>query len=172
MPSTYEKIDKTTGNGSSNSISFTSIPATYTDLVCVITGGAVSADQNILFRFNSDSASNYSTTNLGARALSTTPFSARQSSQAYGYIAWYTAISSTRGMAIMNIMNYANTTTYKTVISEMRVDEGNATYSGVEQTVNLWRKTPEAINRIDIYCGTSGAFTSGSTFTLYGIKAA
>lgn len=175
--STYTPIATTTLSSANNSVTFSSIPSTYTDLRVVIANATCTAtDQNILFRVGNssvDSGSNYSCTNLGARALSTTPFSARQSSQTYGYSNWYTAIgTSYAGMAQIDFMNYSNTSTYKTVISSARVNEGNGTYSGVEDIVNLWRST-SAINIITFYCGSSSyQFGTGSTFTLYGIAAA
>jgi hypothetical protein len=63
-------------------------------------------------------------------------------------------------------MNYANTTTYKTAISR-----GSESVNGVMAIVVLWRKTPEAITSILLKPST-GNFDIGSTFTLYGIKAA
>ncbi len=71
----------------------------------------------------------------------------------------------------MHFMNYSNTTTFKTVLCNSRVDEGNATYSGVEVLVNLWRNTA-AINTIKIETFNGSSLTTGSTFTLYGVKSA
>jgi hypothetical protein len=65
----------------------------------------------------------------------------------------------------INIMNYANTTTYKTAIS--RLDDA-ANYVGT--SVGLWRST-SAINSVTILAGT-GNIPSGAMFTLYGIAAA
>ncbi len=64
----------------------------------------------------------------------------------------------------INVMNYSNTTTYKTILSR-----SSDLYT--EASVNLWRNTA-AITSIII--GAQGAYTfsAGSTFTLYGIKAA
>jgi hypothetical protein len=172
MPSTYTPIATTNGTGSASSITFSSIPATYTDLRLVVSNAALvsGSDTNLIFRINTDTGSNYSMTNLGARALSSTPFSARQSTT-YGELNWYTAIGTQRGMSLMDFMNYSNTTTYKTVLCNSRVDEGNATYSGVEVLVNLWRNTA-AINSIKIETFSGSNLTSGSTFSLYGVKSA
>ena len=63
-------------------------------------------------------------------------------------------------------MNYANTTTYKSIIGR-----ANRADSGVDAAVALWRSTA-AITRIDIKLKNGGSFTAGSTFTLYGIAAA
>jgi hypothetical protein len=63
-------------------------------------------------------------------------------------------------------MNYSNTTTYKTVL----LRSNNASAITVA-TVGLWRST-SAINTIKIYADGAAVFSVGSTFTLYGIKAA
>jgi hypothetical protein len=64
-------------------------------------------------------------------------------------------------------MNYANTTTYKTVLAR-----SNVTDFRVAAIVGLWRST-SAINTIQLRSDNSSYnFTTGSTFTLYGISAA
>jgi hypothetical protein len=68
---------------------------------------------------------------------------------------------------IIQIQNYANTTTYKTALVRI-----NATDFRTYASVVLWRKSPEAINRVNIKMEASGNFATGSTFTLYGIAAA
>ena len=67
-----------------------------------------------------------------------------------------------------HIMNYSNTTTYKTVIATSSL--ANAYEMA---TVGLWQYTlaSSAINQIDI-SPDSSTFAAGSTFTLYGILAA
>jgi hypothetical protein len=71
-----------------------------------------------------------------------------------------------RGLFSLFVMNYANTTTFKTVLHRMAF-AGNATEAGV----GLWRKTPEAITSMELFAnGTT--WISGTSFTLYGIKAA
>jgi hypothetical protein len=164
MPITYEPIATTTVSGSStDTVSFTSLSSAYTDIVAVIQASAA-GDANFYTRVNSDTGSNYSTTNIygdGSSALST-----RQSSQdkiltiLSGYLR-----STQPGMAIINFMNYSNTTTYKTILSR-----GNQTDVISQAQVNLWRST-SAITSITFYV-TGFNYAAGSTFTLYGIKAA
>jgi hypothetical protein len=70
------------------------------------------------------------------------------------------------GGTIHNIQNYSNTTTFKTTVRR-----GGSTGSGMPQAeVGLWRNT-SAISTILLTAG-SGNFGVGTTFTLYGIKAA
>jgi hypothetical protein len=158
MPATYEPIATYTVVSAEPTISFSSIPQTYTDLVIVL-AGSYSSQADIALRFNGDTASNYSRTVLygnGSNALSTRDTSNTLIAPAY--------FSTSQSVAIMSVMNYTNTTTYKTVLS--RSNDASANVSAV---VGLWRKTPEAINSLTL------SYTNiaiGTTCTLYGIKAA
>jgi hypothetical protein len=155
MPITYEAIATTTSSGGT-SISFTSIPATYTDLVLVFagdTGGGIGK-----LEYNGDTGSNYSSTILWGNGINAN--SARYD------VGWTFVIPGTAGNLTIQrvfIQNYSNTTTYKTSISRCDVSTASTT-----EGVQLWRST-SAINRVDlISSGTYGSYTC----TLYGIKAA
>lgn len=160
---TYEAIATTTGTGSSGTISFTSIPSTYTDLVIVCNFTNASA-ANVYMTFNSDSGSNYSRTWLTGNG--TTASSGRGS---VPYLNNDATISSTPATTIINIMNYANTTTYKTSLVRHSLASGEALAE-----VILWRgstgSAAQAITSVQII-GTTN-FTTTSVFSLYGIKAA
>jgi hypothetical protein len=176
MPATYESIATTTLGSAQTTVSFTNISQSFTDLKLVISNvKTTTTARNVFIRVGNgsiDSGSNYSHTNLGARALSATPFSDRQTSQTSGKLSWYTASTTTYPqMSVVDILNYSNTTTNKTMISNTRVDPGDGTYSGVEVLVILWRST-SAINYLDVFTDVADSFQSGSIFTLYGIKAA
>jgi hypothetical protein len=67
----------------------------------------------------------------------------------------------------MQVMNYANTSTYKTVLSALANDKNGS--GSVDRVVGLWSNT-SAINSVSVVGGAN--FVSGSTITLYGIKAA
>jgi hypothetical protein len=67
---------------------------------------------------------------------------------------------------IVQIMNYSNTTTYKTLIQR-----SNLAQTGVSTMVGLWRST-SAVNVLTYYCSNATTFEAGFTATLYGIKAA
>jgi hypothetical protein len=163
---TYEAIESITLTTGSSNVTFSSIPQTYTDLVAVVDAISDGTYANFNFRVNGDSGSNYSRTRLSGSGSSAT--SARASSQTSFFLADVSGISNTgRSFYIVNFMNYANTTTYKTVLSRTNTVNGNAG-DGVELHAQLWRST-SAINEISFLVSS---FASGSTFTLYGIKAA
>jgi hypothetical protein len=163
--STYTPIATTTLGSAAASYTFSSIPSTYTDLVVVIWSSTGSADNADSFRFNSDSGTNYSHTYLFGNG--TTASSGRGTStngmQVLGG-------GLTNGMmSVSHIMNYANSTTYKTVLSRYEVSAGgNRT---VAAAVGLWRNTA-AITSVTITTTTANTYPVGSTFTLYGIASA
>jgi len=166
LPSTMTPIATNTLTTATATVTFSNIPQTYTDLVVVINAKATSGAHDVISRINSDSSSNYSTTFINGTGSAAS--SGRQSNQTYLYLDNYGYLETTDGqVSITHFMNYANTTTNKTILSRA----SNAT-NGVTGLVGLWRSTA-AITSITLYCGTAGVtFTSGSTFTLYGVKAA
>lgn len=161
---TYEPIATTTLGSTATTVSFTSIPGTYTDLVLVTSIKATSANTNQWMRFNSDSGTNYSNSNL--YGTGTSPLSTRQTSQdkinsvLSGYL-----VTTQNCPGIYNIMNYSNTTTFKTMISRF-----NNTGVLVQAQTSLYRST-SAITSIEIFT-TPDSFAVGSILTLYGITAA
>ena len=156
MAKTYEPIATNTLGSASATVSFTSIPSTYTDLILII-GGAASSAQGMYLYFNNDTAANYSRTLVYGDG--TSALSSRSSDHKVLEIG--TAISTLTA----SVMNYANTTTYKTTLTR----GGSASNLTIAE-VGCWRSTA-AINRIDVTTGT-GTMNTGTVLTLYGIKAA
>lgn len=175
MPGTYEPIATTTlANSTTNTLTFSSIPATYTDLVFTVTGCLTLSDNVAGFRVNGDTGTNYSQT--GLRGAGATGTSFRETSQSQLYLGWYPYPRSNAqgsvetGNMTVHFMNYCNTTTYKGMLVSSSTGYGN---SGTTVNSALWRST-SAITSITVLLTTTGTpyFTSGTTFTLYGIKAA
>jgi hypothetical protein len=163
--STYTPIATYTVTGSSTSTyTFSSIPSTYTDLRVIAsvknTGGG-----SMQMQFNSDTASNYSQTLLIGDGSSAT--STRASSNTQIEFSWYDTSSTNYGVYIADLMNYANTTTYKTILTRMGLASSNTIAN-----VALWRKSPiAAITSITLKLNSFN-FAADTTFTLYGIAAA
>ena len=161
---TYESIATTTLSSSSASVTFSSISGSYTDLIAIFNGGSTTAGMDIRCRFNGDSNSNYSFTFLTGNG--TAASSNRANSQTFmplnynGYLN-----NSIQTVSIINLMNYSNTTTYKTTISRF-----NTTSYGTDAAAGLWRST-SAITSIEFF-PSANSFLTGSTFTLYGITKA
>lgn len=167
MPSTYTPIATTTLATATSSVTFSSIPSTYTDLICVVDAKLVSGatSTNLVGYLNSDTGNNYSWTRLFGDG------SSAASDRASNYGSMILAAAGFLSNAnptnyIIQINNYANTTTYKTVLSR-----SNFAGNGTDAIVNLWRNTA-AITTLKLQTQISNNMIAGSTFTLYGIKAA
>ena len=162
--STYTPIATTTLSSATASITFSSL-GSYTDLVLVMAVQPTNNGENINLQFNTDTGSNYSDTQLTGTGASAT--SSRRSSTTYLRTTDNLPNTTSFSTVIVNIMNYSNSTTYKTVISR----GGNAA-TWVTTNVGLWRNT-SAITSVKVFASdASSNMNSGSTFTLYGIAAA
>ena len=165
---TYEPIaTQTLANSTTATITFSSIPSTYTDLILVSNFG-LTANNTIIGRFNGDGASTglYSDTNLLGNG--TTASSNRDTSNNHFYLSVNLNGSTNKveSQSIIQFMNYANTTTYKSYLTRdgsLTATSGN----GTEASVRLYRST-SAISSIALTAG-SGSIYTGSTFNLYGI---
>ena len=160
---TYVALDVKTVTTAVPSITFTSIPSTYTDLVLV--SNISQSNGYMLGRVGSsntiDTGSNYSKTYLLSNGSSVT--SGRSTNATEFYMMSATS-SSQFAPTITHFTNYSNTTTYKSSLAR-----ANTTSNGLAAGVGLWRSTA-AISTIKI-SPSANNFASGSTFTLYGIKA-
>jgi hypothetical protein len=162
---TYVALATNTLSSAAASVTFSSISGSYTDLVLVCAVVSSTTADDIWLRYNSDTASNYSWTNLSGNG--TTAISDRFSSQTYFRITRNGYTSTTLPTNhIINIQNYSNTTTKKTSLVR-----SNNSAIGTDAVVGLWGATPAAISTI-LVSMASGNFATGSTFTLYGILAA
>jgi hypothetical protein len=170
---TYTQIPggSVTLSSQSATVAFNSIPATYTDLVLVMQPAANIDDNNVGIQFNGVTSGVYSYTRIGANNASGTYNASRQTAFSRINTTDATGTSTNLGnlLIVAHIMNYANTSNFKTVIA--RSGQQGGTYNGVETFVGLWPNTA-AINSITVMQGGSRVFQPGSTFNLYGILAA
>jgi hypothetical protein len=172
----FESIATATGTGSSATITFSSIPATYKSLQFRILGKntdtSVGGTQAIV-RFNSDTGTNYAYHFI--RAEGTTAAAGGGSSN--GSMEWngvYPSSAATQanmmGTGIIDIIDYASTSKYKT-LRGFHGWNGNTVDNGwVVLNSGLWMST-SAINSVSIITNGSN-WTSNTTIALYGIKGA
>lgn len=165
MASTYEPIATTTLGANATTITFNSISSAYTDLRLVLVA-LTNNDGKITF--NSDTATNYSQTYIYGEGSAAN--SGRFTNQAFLYTdpgyGFFTA-----GVPVLytvDIFSYAGST-YKTTLQTNNDDRNGS--GAVERSVGLWRNTA-AITRIDITSAATNGWLTGTTATLYGIKAA
>jgi hypothetical protein len=167
MANTYTLIaSNTVGSGGVSSVTFSSIAATYTDLVVK---GSIRNDtyKETVISFNGSSA-NYTLRTLIGNGASTVSYS----QAAYGYNQTGnmplsgTDTTNTFGNWEMYLPNYTSAN-YKSASFDT-VSENNGTTAYAMLTAGLWSST-SAITSITI-APYSGNFVQYSTFYLYGIK--
>ena len=161
---TYEPIATQTLASAAATITFSSIPSTYTDLRLVIFSIGTSAGTQFIL-FNS-SVTGYSNTWLLGDGTSAS--SGRSTSYPRLDLNSQNTANATPQLNTVDIFSYAGSTN-KTCLMTSSADRNGSglTYS----QVGLWQDTT-AINRIDIKLSSTNTYAIGTTATLYGIKAA
>jgi len=173
----YESIATATGTGSSGTITFSSIPSTYTSLQIRImsksTRTASTGTNDAFLRLNNDTGSNYAYhdlygdgTSAGASGAATqTAIRIQRIAVSSG-----TGLSNMMGVAIVDLHDYASTTKNKTVRNISGADLNGVTSGSMWLSSGLWQSTT-AVNRLDLYFSGEN-FTTTTVVSLYGIKGA
>ena len=160
MPtSTYVALATTTLGASASSVTFSSIPASYRDLVLVV-GGLASSQANFYLQFNNDTGTNYSWVN----AVGYSSSAASGSSSSDNETGSAALIGSSQSTILVNLLDYSATDKHKSLL--LRSMGGT---NEIRMGAARWANTA-AINEIDISLNT-GTLSSGSTFSLFGIEA-
>ena len=153
------------GSGGSSTITFSSIPATYTHLqIRAILKQSIGS--GAFARFNSDTGSNYARHRLQGNGSSAS--AAGDASQDKVLINTSQGFSDF-GTIVMDILDYANTNKYKTERHLFGIDLNGSGQVGLES--NLWQST-SAITSIEFISPNGGNYAQYSHFALYGIKSA
>jgi len=173
----FESISTVTvGAGGTSTVTFSSIPSTYTHLqlrVFAQTNRGTYGRDGFIMRFNSDSGSNYSYhylvgdgSTIGAGGASS------QSQMRTPEVTSTTAGSTTFGGFIMDILDYSNVSKNKTV-RMLGGGDHNGTIAGLGAQVELssggWYST-SAISSITLSPNVGTSISQYSKFALYGIK--
>ena len=171
MATTYTLISSNVLSSSAASVTFSSIPATYTDLVLRWSTRCDAAQPDMFVRYNSDSATNYS--RVEVYMSGSTVYNGIASSQTSQYQTGSNDRSDNTANTFSNgevyIPNYTSTTSKP--VSRFNVAEDNSTSSFRSYVVagaHLYRNS-SAISSI-VISPASDNFVSGSSFYLYGIS--
>lgn len=161
---TYTQIASTTVGTATSTVTFSSIPTTYTDLVLVV--NAIETTNRIdatiqVGNGSVDTGTNYSRTGLSGNGTSASSY---RTTNETSFVIDAAGAANGAAFFTFNLMNYANTTTYKTGLARITAPADYA-----RAVVHLWRSTA-AINIMTITGNYT--FKTGSTFNLYGIAAA
>jgi hypothetical protein len=164
----YESIATITASGSSPTASFTSIPSTYKSLQIRFNLRSNSSGWGVALRLNNDTAGNYARHQLyGTGATATADGIASVTSINVAVVNIGTDTTQPT-VGIIDLIDYASTTKTKTIRAFSGLDKNGSGEIGLHS--GLWNNTA-AVNRVDITLIAEN-FTSGSTFSLYGIKGA
>ena len=169
MANTYELITSTTvGSGGASFVTFSSIPATYTDLLIKICARTSDAQANLFAYFNNDTSASYSSKNIYGNGASATYDTSSSATFLYAGVAAVDGTNQTTNTfnnAEIYIPNYASSS--QKSISSDAVMENNGTTAYASLNAGLWTGT-SAITSVKLTGGTS--FVQYSSFYLYGIK--
>jgi hypothetical protein len=166
----YESIATATGTGSSGTITFSSIPSTFTHLQVRVNAIATAySGTGGYVRFNSDTGSNYAYHYLVASGGAVTSGGAATQTEMQVLINNAVGLHNTSAnAAIIDVLDYASTSKYKTLRNFEGVEINGS--GDIAVTSGLWQST-SAINAVTVYLG-SGSYATTTTIALYGIKAA
>jgi hypothetical protein len=166
MPTnTYTPIATITLTSSDSEIVFSSIPATYRDLIVVCNfqnSGLASASR---LRLNGDTGSNYSSVWMvgNGSVTGSSSESAQTSARLFGASAGPSNTFSNVG--IVQIMDYSATDKHKTVL-----DRFNSANTDVQASAIRWANNT-AVTSVTIFDVLGQTYSAGSTFSLYGVIA-
>ena len=150
----YVALATTTLGSAAGSVTFSSIPATYKDLI-VVADFTGSGNALVNVNFNGDTSNR---TRVGMFGDSSSAGSFTASNIVLG-----AALSTTRTASVLQIMDYSATDKHKTVL----LRANNAGISDVSAQAGRWAST-NAINTIALV-PASGNLNSGTTISLYGV---
>jgi len=163
----------TVGPAGAANVEFTNIPGTYTHLqIRMLTKDTRSAVaiNNANATFNSDTSSNYTDHYLlGDGSSAASGGTGNEPIAVFGLSPSGGSSANVYGVAIIDILDYANANKFKTVRSFHGVDSNGS--GSVRLRSSVWRST-SAITSIKIAPENSGNFVQYSQFALYGVKTA
>lgn len=156
MTATYDLISRTTVGSDVSSLTISSIPGSYRDLVIV--GNAIQFDYRIRFNASESGYAYQSMRGFG----STNTAAAWFENQSLGIVAIESPTSGNLALTITEVFDYAQTNKHKNYLSRSN------TLTGVDAIAGSWRNT-SAITSIVII--GNGTIKAGTTFDVFGIVA-
>jgi hypothetical protein len=163
MATTYTLISSNVLSSSAASVTFSSIPGTYTDLVVRASIRTTVGSSVVDVTFNS-STSSYSSTILTGNGSTTS--SSRQSNTTEFQVSNVSSTNTANTFSSVEIYVPSYLVSQNKPVSHFGVTENNATSAIIRPMASLWSNT-SAITSITF---TYSNIASDSSFYLYGIK--
>lgn len=160
---THTLIASQTASGSTSTITFSSIPSTYTDvkLIANIRDANTTVGDNLIIRFNSDSTTNYSYVSISSSGATASSATTTNATNLISKIKTAIDIANTFSYFEMYISNYNSTSTKPIFIVDA--------WDNLDIWASQWRGT-SGITSITLTNSSASNFVANSTFYLYGIK--
>jgi hypothetical protein len=163
----YDSIATTTLSTATSTITFSSIPATYTHLqLRGIFNSSVTAQA--LLRLNSDSGSNYSYHQLEGNGSSAVAGAGTSTTSIIHFVNGMESGTTAGSAFVVDILDYANTNKYKTTRALTGTDKNGS--GQIFLVSGNWRNTA-AVTDISLTTN-SGTFAQYTQVALYGVKGA
>lgn len=166
MPATYVNIASQTLSSTASSVTFSSIPATYTDLVLRISARDTATGPVYAEAYGKP---NNQTTGASIRRLQTINGSTVVSNSDSPVAVFYSTSSSATSNTFSSVEIYipSYTVSIDKQSSFFSVAENNATAAAISVGASLWTSTATVSSYV---INAQSNFAIGSTFYLYGIK--
>jgi hypothetical protein len=160
MPTpTYTSLGTITLGSTASTVTFSSIPATYRDLVLIIDSIPTARNNDVLVRFNADSSNTYTNVEAFGTGSSTGSGSFTKTGCLIDFVE-----DTQKSMIRVEALDYSATDKHKTVLT--RQSKAGAI---VRMLASRFPSTA-AVTSLSVVASSS-TFASGSTFSLYGIAA-
>jgi hypothetical protein len=141
----------------SSTVTFSNIPQNYRDLILIVSGRTITGSGNLVVRPNNDSGSNYSL----VRVFSTGSATGSSSGTSDNYVYCGNLRSDATALIQVTSFDYSLTNKHKTFLA--RHDLVTETTMAV---ANRWASTSAIFSFV--FSLSSGSFSAGTTFNLYG----
>lgn len=168
MPTpTYDLIASNVLGSNTASVTFSSIPQTYQDLVLVINGSSTVLAFGRVIANNDYSTYRY----VLGNDYNNNTYSEAAGQEGFAFMTSSYSNTGKRALVIMNIMDYSKTNKFKTALTRTNTPNPGqispTTTGGVEMSASVWAST-SAISSLTIFAA-GASWETGSSFYLYGI---
>jgi hypothetical protein len=175
MPTpTYRPLATVTLGATASSVTFSSIPATYRDLILVVTGRSTytpDGGESVSLRFNADSGSNYPYVRMGGTGSSAFSDSGTLARAFVASIRASESSNTSPGVAVIQIMDYSATDKHKSILGRGASTAGDGAVAHATRWANTAAITSVQVIPDRQIQGASSDWASGATFNLFGVIA-
>lgn len=159
----------TVGSGGASSIEFTSIPGGFSHLQVrgIVRAAAAVTDDNLYFRLNSDTGSNYRSHSLYGDGSTAQANTISTTSGAIATIPGASALSNAFSGFCLDVLDYGDTTKNTVTRAFAGTDRNGSGFVHIRSA--LWMST-SAVSTLTLIVFGGGNFSQYSTAALYGIR--